>query len=133
MCIRDRIKEGYLYGRGSMDMKGLGIIHLMALLTLKRQQAPLTRDLLLLATADEESGGQDGARWMIANHWDEMRPEYVFDEGGFGARDVLAADGRLVFSVSVAEKKILWARLTASGTAGHGSQPMPDNANATLL
>jgi acetylornithine deacetylase/succinyl-diaminopimelate desuccinylase-like protein len=85
-----------------------------------------------MATADEETGGEWGARWLIANHWDRLNPELVLDEGGFGARDILAADGRLVFGISVAEKKMLWLRLTAEGTAGHGSQPMADNANVLL-
>lgn len=119
---------GYILGRGSMDMKSLGVIHLESLLLLKRTGTPRNRDLLLMASADEESGGEAGARWMIANHWADLDPEFVLDEGGFGARDVLAADGRLVFAVSVAEKRPLWLRLVATGTAAHGSQPVPDNA-----
>ena len=109
-------------------MKSLGVIHLEALLLLKRLEAPRNRDLLLLATADEETGGTAGARWMIANHWSDLNPEFVLDEGGFGARDLLAADGRLVFAVSVAEKVPLWLKLTTTGTAAHASQPLPDNA-----
>ncbi len=126
------IRDGYMYGRGSVDMKDIGVIHLLSLIELKRQHVPRVRDILLMASADEESGGEHGARWMIEHHWDELDPEYVLDEGGFGARDVLAADGRLVFGVSVAEKKMVWGRLVASGTAGHGSQPIPDNANDRL-
>jgi len=126
------IRDGYLYGRGSVDMKDIGVIHLLAMVNLKRQKVPLVRDVLLMASADEESGGEHGAKWMIEHHWADLAPEYVLDEGGFGARDVLAADGRLVFGVSVAEKKILWGRLVATGTAGHGSQPISDNANDAL-
>ncbi len=127
------IHDGYLYGRGAMDMKGLGVIHLLAFINLHRQRAPISRDVILLATADEETGGQDGARWMIQNHWRALDPEYVLDEGGFGSRDILAADGRLVFAVSVAEKKMLWLRAVGNGTAGHGSQPIDDNANDRLV
>ncbi len=127
------IRDGNLYGRGAMDMKGLGVIHLLAFVQLKRQGVPLSRDVLLLATADEETGGAGGARFMIEHHWDEMAPEYVLDEGGFGARDILAEDGRLVFSISVGEKKILWVKVVAEGTAGHGSQPTHDNANLRLM
>jgi len=127
------IRDGFLYGRGAMDMKGVGIIHLLAFMLLKRMQIPLSRDVILMATPDEETGGAAGARYMIASHWDALNPEYVLDEGGFGARDVLAADGRLVFGISVAEKKMLWLSLAASGTAGHGSQPIPDNANDALV
>ncbi len=127
------IREGLLHGRGALDMKATGIMHVLALLTLKRQNVPLGRDLLLLATADEETGGHDGARWMIERHWQRLEPEYVLDEGGFGARDVLGADGRLVFGISVGEKTILWTRVRAAGTAGHGSQPIPDNAGEALV
>ncbi|HKY32352.1 MAG TPA: M20/M25/M40 family metallo-hydrolase [Candidatus Polarisedimenticolia bacterium] len=127
------LKDGFVHGRGAADMKGAGILHLLAMLTLKRQAAPLSRDLLLLATADEETGGHGGALWMIEHHWEQMDPEYVLDEGGFGSRDLLAADGRLVFAVSVAEKKLLWLKLRAEGTAGHGSQPTQDNPNELLV
>ena len=127
------IRNGFLYGRGAMDMKGVGVIHLLAFVLLKRMQVPLARDVILMATPDEETGGAAGAQFMIEKHWDELNPEYVLDEGGFGARDVLAADGKLVFGISVAEKKMLWLALKAAGTAGHGSQPIPDNANDALV
>jgi len=126
------VRDGYLHGRGAVDMKGVGAVHLMTLIALKRQNVPLTRDVLFVATADEETGGEFGARWLIENHWDRLDPEYVLDEGGFGARDVLPASGKLTFGISVAEKKILWLKLTARGTAGHGSQPMADNPNVLL-
>jgi acetylornithine deacetylase/succinyl-diaminopimelate desuccinylase-like protein len=126
------MKDDQIYGRGAADMKGVGVLHLLAFLTLKRQSIPLSRDVLLLATADEETGGLGGARWMIEHQWSDLDPEYVLDEGGFGARDVLAADGRLVFSVAVGEKKMMWVKLTATGTAGHGSQPTEDNPNDLL-
>ena len=126
------VRDGYLYGRGSVDMKQVGVIHLLTLAALKRSEVPLKRDVVFLATADEETGGHQGARWMIEHHWDDLAPEYVLDEGGFGARDVLGAAGRLVFGVSVAEKKVLWLKLIATGTAGHGSQPTADNPNVLL-
>jgi len=114
-----------------MDMKGLGIAHLMAFFQLKRQHVPLGRDVILLAEPDEEVGGAMGARWMIANHFAELDPEYVLDEGGFGSSD-LFAPGRLVYGISVAEKKIVWLRVRAEGTAGHGSQPHDQNPNDRL-
>ena len=125
------IRGGDLWGRGSMDMKGLGIAHLMAFFQLKRQHVPLGRDVILLAEPDEEVGGAMGARWMIANHFAELDPEYVLDEGGFGSSD-LFAPGRLVYGISVAEKKIVWLRVRAEGTAGHGSQPHDQNPNDRL-
>ena len=80
-------KDGHIWGRGAMDMKGTGTLHLYAFLTLHRQKIPLNRDIVLMAVADEEVGGELGARFMIENHYDEIDPEYVLDEGGFGSRD----------------------------------------------
>jgi acetylornithine deacetylase/succinyl-diaminopimelate desuccinylase-like protein len=69
---------------------------------------------------------------MRDHHYQELDPEYILDEGGFGSRDNFAA-GRLVFGISVAEKKILWLKLVAEGTAGHGSQPHDDNPNDRMV
>jgi len=126
------IQNGELWGRGSMDMKGLGVAHLLAFLTLKRQNVPLTRDVILMAVPDEEVGGQLGARWMITNHFAELDPEYVLDEGGFGSQDLFSA-GKLVFGISVAEKQIAWMKVRAEGVAGHGSQPHDQNPNDRLV
>lgn len=127
------IQDGMLYGRGSVDMKSLGVMQLLTFIALKREQAPLEHDLLLLATADEETGGEGGATWMIQHQWPEVQATYVLDEGGIGTRDLFSADGKLIFGVAVGEKQILWARLVATGTSGHGSQPIEDNANDRLV
>jgi acetylornithine deacetylase/succinyl-diaminopimelate desuccinylase-like protein len=121
-----------LWARGSMDMKGIGIAHVMAFLELKRQHVPLARDVILLADPDEEVGGALGAKWMIANHLAELDPEYVIDEGGFGSRD-LFAPGKLVYGIATAEKKIVWLKVRAEGVAGHGSQPNDQNPNDRLV
>ena len=126
------IQDNELWGRGAMDMKGQGIAHLLAFLRLKRERVPLSRDVILLAEPDEEVGGALGARWMIANHYAELDPEFVIDEGGFGSRDLFAA-GKLVYGISVAEKKIVWLKLRAEGVAGHGSQPNDQNPNDRLV
>jgi len=126
------IVGGELWGRGSMDMKGLGVAHLLAFLELKRQHVALTRDVILLAEPDEEVGGALGARWMIANHFAELDPEYVLDEGGFGSRD-LFTPGKLVYGISVAEKKLIWLKVRAEGISGHGSQPIEQNPNDHLV
>jgi acetylornithine deacetylase/succinyl-diaminopimelate desuccinylase-like protein len=120
-----------LWGRGALDMKGQGVAQIVAFLTLKRQRVPLNRDVILLAESDEEVGGAMGARWMIANHYAELDPEYVIDEGGFGSRD-LFAPGKLVYGIAVAEKKIVWLKVRAEGVAGHGSQPHDQNPNDRL-
>src|SRR5207245_2743743 len=126
------IQGNELWARGAMDMKGQGIAQVLAFLRLKRERVPLNRDVILLAEPDEEVGGALGARWMIANHYAELDPEYVIDEGGFGSRD-LFAPGRLVYGLSVAEKKIVWLKLRAEGVAGHGSQPTDQNPNDRLV
>src|SRR5260370_4483477 len=90
------------------------------------------RDIVMISTADEESGGERGIQWMIANHYADIDSEYVLDEGGMGSRDALAPN-KLVFGVSVGDKVLMWLRLRAKGTAGHGSQPGPDNPNLILL
>jgi acetylornithine deacetylase/succinyl-diaminopimelate desuccinylase-like protein len=126
------IADGAIWGRGAMDMKGPGVAHLYAFIALKRAAVPLDRDVILMAVPDEEIGGTLGALWMRDNHYKEIDPEYIIDEGGFGSRDLFAA-GKLVFGISVAEKKILWLKLTAEGVAGHGSQPHDDNPNDRLV
>ena len=126
------IAENALWGRGAMDMKGPGVAHLYAFIALRRSGVPLDRDIILMAVPDEEIGGNLGALWMRDNHYQEFAPEYILDEGGFGSRD-LFTPGKLVFGISVAEKKILWLKLTAEGVAGHGSQPHDRNPNDRLV
>jgi acetylornithine deacetylase/succinyl-diaminopimelate desuccinylase-like protein len=126
------IADGKIWGRGAMDMKGQGVAQIYAFITLARQRVPLDRDILLMAVPDEEIGGGLGAAWMRENHYAELDPEYIIDEGGFGTRD-LFAPGKLVFGISVAEKKMLWLKLTAEGVAGHGSQPHAKNPNDRLV
>jgi acetylornithine deacetylase/succinyl-diaminopimelate desuccinylase-like protein len=126
------IQDGQIWGRGTLDMKGIGVEHIMALATLKQSGIVPPRDIVMLCTADEETNGTLGIRWMIDNHFADIDAEYVLDEGGFGTRDILAP-GKLVFGIAVAEKQSVWLRVRARGTAAHGSQPIPDNANVTLL
>ena len=126
------LSDGKIWGRGSIDMKGLGVVQLMAFLSLKRQHVALDRDVIMMAVPDEEVGGALGAQWMRANHYAELDPEYIIDEGGFGSRD-LFAPGKLVFGISLAEKKIMWLKLRAEGVAGHGSQPHDQNPNDRLI
>ena len=126
------IRDGQMWWRGTLDMKSTGIIQLTALILLKQLGITPARDIVFVATCDEETGGVLGAAWMIQNHWDEMNPEYVLDEGGVGSRNVYS-DGKLTFGISVADKQVLWLKLRATGTSGHGSQPIADNANDLLI
>jgi acetylornithine deacetylase/succinyl-diaminopimelate desuccinylase-like protein len=126
------IINGEIWGRGAMDMKSIAIQQIVALVTLKKAGITPARDIVMLSTADEENNGTYGIRWMIDNHFSDIDAEYVLDEGGFGTRSILAAD-KLVFGIEVGEKQTFWLRVRAQGTAAHGSQPIPDNANVTLL
>ncbi len=124
--FRGAIQDGYVWGRGALDMKGEAITQLMTLLTLKRAGVPLKRDVIFLATADEEIGGGVGAGWFVENHPDLVQDaEFLLNEGG-----VIRADqaGRIeYYGVGTTEKSPFWLDVTARGTAGHGSRPTPDN------
>lgn len=125
------IRDGYVYGRGAIDMKGMGILQLLALNLLQQHQPRRSRDIIFFAAADEEKGGKFGAQWMIEHHWPEMEAEYVWDEGGFGLRDFFGPQP--VFTVAVAEKKDLWLKVIARGEPGHSGMPHENNAINILL
>ena len=119
------VGDGYLYGRGAIDVKSLGVMQIVALDLLRRSGRPLKRDVVLMAVADEEMAGRHGTGWMVDHHWDEIRPEVVWDEGGFGLSGVVG-DG-LVFYAAVAEKQVLWPQLVAHGEPGLASVPRGNN------
>lgn len=124
------VRDGFLYGRGALDTKSLGILHLQAFLALHRSGEPLSRDVVFMATADEEAGGFQGAGWLVEN-----RPElfddvgFVLNEGGGSERD----DGAVTVSVEVTQKVPLWLRLVAEDEAGHGSMPRRRSAVTRLV
>jgi acetylornithine deacetylase/succinyl-diaminopimelate desuccinylase-like protein len=120
------IKDGYIYGRGALDMKGLGILELLAFLEIKRQGLTPCRDIMFLAVADEETGGGQGVQYLLDNYPDEFQADLVINEGGFGLTDVLA--NRPLFMIATAEKGICQVKLTRTGPPGHGSTPHGDNA-----
>jgi len=126
-------KDGYIYGRGALDMKNFGIVQFMTMLLLKKNKIALDRDVVFLAVADEETTGTLGSAWIVRNKWEEIEAEYVLDEGGFGTQGFFTKDKRLIFSVGVAEKKVLWLRLSTSGPSGHGSMPLKENANFIMV
>ena len=126
------VKDGYIWGRGALDMKGPAIAELMTLLALKRNNVALRGDVIFLGTADEEAGGALGAGFLLEKHPDLFaNVGVVLNEGG-GVR--LSKDGTVQsYSVSVAEKTPLWLRLIASGAPGHGSTPGRDAAVNKLV
>ncbi|MEN6475455.1 MAG: M20/M25/M40 family metallo-hydrolase [Syntrophaceae bacterium] len=118
------IKDGFIWGRGALDMKGMGIMQLMALLRAKRNGLKLSRDIIFLAVADEEANGSLGAKWVFENHPEEVACEFVLNEGSYGIVDY-AGLKRPLFPISTAEKGPIWLRIVTRGEAGHGSMP-PD-------
>lgn len=124
------IKNGVIYGRGALDMKGEGLLHLMTMILLKREGPPLSRDVIFLGTADEEVD-DEGSLWMIANKADLFKnAEYVLTEGG---DNLLDGNSVKLVGVDVAEKAPFWLRLTATGLPGHGSRPVADSATNRLI
>ncbi len=123
------VAGGYVWGRGTLDTKSLGIIHLVALEQLRKEGLTFRRPVIFLAVADEEVGGEKGMAWLVEHHAKDLDPEWIWDEGGMGLR--LKGD-KVMFGIAVAEKKVLWLRLVAHGESGHGSLPNPENPNARL-
>ena len=119
------IVEGDIYGRGALDMKGLGLLEAMVLVMLHREKVPLRRDVLFVATADEEVG-MLGASWLIEHKRDLLaNADCLLTEGG----ENLVENGQIkFFGVDTAEKAPYWLRLRATGQPGHGSRPLPDSA-----
>ena len=120
------VKDGYVWGRGALDMKGEAIAQLMTLIILKRAAVPLKRDIIFLATSDEEIGAGVGAGWFVETHADLIRDaEFLITEGGTIRAD---ARGRIeYYGIGTTEKSPFWLDVTARGTSGHGSRPTPDN------
>jgi acetylornithine deacetylase/succinyl-diaminopimelate desuccinylase-like protein len=118
------VKDGYVWGRGALDMKGHGIIQLMTIIAIKRAGIVLPRDIVFIGNADEESDGL-GARTLIQRHPDLLSDvEYLLTESG-GSR-VVSGKVRW-FGINVGEKQVYWHKLVVKGRASHGSRPTPDN------
>jgi len=124
------IRDSYVYGRGALDMKSHGILHLATFLALHRDETPLNRDVVFMATADEESGSAMGMGWLVRN-----RPKafagvgLALTEGGHGT---IVGD-RIALGVEVTQKVPLWLRLESTGPAGHGSTPNVTSAVGKLI
>ena len=124
------IDGGYVHGRGAIDMKDFDAMVLSVLRARVRAGAPPRRPVVLAFTADEEGGSGDGAHWLVDEHADLLADctEAVGEVGGFST---VVGDQRL-YLVETGEKGLGWMRLTAHGTAGHGSMRHPDNAVTRL-
>ena len=123
------IKDGYLYGRGAIDDKGMLATHLETMLLLKRQVidkgGSLSRDVIFVANSDEEQGGDYGMGWLIKNHPELIKAEFALNEGG---RTRIVGGKRLYVAVQNTEKVSHVVTVTAHGPGGHASVPLEGNA-----
>jgi acetylornithine deacetylase/succinyl-diaminopimelate desuccinylase-like protein len=119
------IQGGYLYGRGSIDDKGMTAANVAVFVALKRSGARLNRDVILLAEGDEEAGGTDGMEFAVDKHWDKIAAGYAINEGG----RVVTKDGKTQYiGIQASEKVMVNVDVIATGTSGHASMPRSDNA-----
>lgn len=123
-------RDGFIYGRGALDTKGLGIMHLLGLGLLRASGRPRNRDVFYLAVADEEANSAAGMICALRQWGERLAGATAWGEGGFGVQGVFGAAP--FFGVAVAEKQSLTLRLTAHGQSGHGSAPHRQNANEIL-
>lgn len=119
------MKEGYIFGRGALDDKSMLAANLATIVALKRSNARLNRDVIFLATDDEEGGGDASIRTLIAKNWDKFAAGYAINEGG----EVVAKGGKVQYvAVQASEKVSVNVAVIAKGTAGHASIPTKENA-----
>jgi len=123
------IRDGYLYGRGAIDDKGMLAANVMTMLLLQRRIArldlELQRDVIFVTTSDEETGGRDGMEWLVTNHRDLLDAEFAINEGG---RTRIIEGGRRYLAIQTAEKIPHQVTVTARGPAGHAAIPLEGNA-----
>ncbi|MFY9531216.1 MAG: M20/M25/M40 family metallo-hydrolase [Candidatus Acidiferrales bacterium] len=123
------IKDGYLYGRGTIDDKGATAANVAVIVALKRSSARLNRDVIVLAEGDEEQGGETGMIFAVQKHWDKVASGYALNEEG----RVMVKGGKVQYiGVQATEKVPVNIQVIASGTSGHASVPRPDNPVAHL-
>jgi acetylornithine deacetylase/succinyl-diaminopimelate desuccinylase-like protein len=118
------VRDGFLYGRGARDDKGMTIVNLEVFLQLARLKIPLDRDVIYVAEAGEEGASYLGIDFLVEKHWDKIECEFALNEGG----GIYEEDGKITaVRVATAEKVPRPLMLTAKGTSGHGSRPRADN------
>lgn len=118
------LKDGYIWGRGSIDDKSMLAANLAAFVALKRGGVHLNRDVIFLGTADEEQFGDASLKMVVAKYWDKIAAGYAINEGG----QVVLKNGKVEYvAVQVSEKVSVDINLTATGKGGHSSTPTKDN------
>jgi acetylornithine deacetylase/succinyl-diaminopimelate desuccinylase-like protein len=130
-----KVWDGFVWGRGALDAKGLTVTHLLTLIELAESGEELDRDIIFLATPDEETGGKLGAGWIAKNHPELFEGAgYLLTEGG-GIRESSELEGErpALWGVTLTEKAPCWLELRAHGRGGHSSTPKPDAAVPRLI
>jgi acetylornithine deacetylase/succinyl-diaminopimelate desuccinylase-like protein len=123
------IEKGCIWGRGTLDCKNSVALWMMVLILLKRSGIRPKRDVIFLATADEEADQRLGMEWMVDHHYELIDAESALSEGGgFG----ISVMDKTYYTYQSAEKGIVWLRITARGAAGHASVPQSDNPTPKL-
>jgi acetylornithine deacetylase/succinyl-diaminopimelate desuccinylase-like protein len=118
------VKSNYVYGRGTIDDKGMTVANLAALIALKRSGAHLNRDVIFLAEGDEENGGEFGMKFAVEKHWDKIACGFAINEDG----EVSVANGKVQYvGIQTSEKVAVNVDVIAKGTSGHASVPRKDN------
>lgn len=123
------IHDGYLWGRGAIDMKQMAVMSALVAMKLKREKVPLDRDVIFAGVADEEAGCDLGSKFLVDHHPELVRAEYALGEAG---AFTVHLGGAAIYPIQVAEKGAVWIRMRAHGGAGHGSMPREDNAVIAL-
>ena len=117
-------RDGFFYGRGSIDDKAMAAIFVALAIEMAREKTPLRRDLIVALTADEEGGGDNGARWLVEEHRELVDAGLVINEGGHAA---LRGGKPLYTALQAAEKTPMNFELVARDSGGHSSRPTPGN------
>lgn len=120
------LSDGFVWGRGTLDMKGIAVMHAVAAAELARTGRPRSREVIVVVAADEEAGGAEGARWLVEEHaslvglGDRRPPPEVLSEGSYGLTGVLREP---VVPIAVGEKTAVWLEIECVGESGHGALP----------
>lgn len=126
------LHDDVIWGRGALDMKGMGIMELMTMLVMRRHGLEPDRDIVMVAVADEEEGGIHGAHHLMAKHPEILQSEWTFNEGAYGFSEFMGKKATII-GLAPSEKSPCWLRLKAKGHPGHASVPHNKNALAHLV
>ena len=126
------VRDGVIWGRGALDMKGMGVMELLVTLLAKRHGVPLARDIVIVAVADEEEGGHKGIHFLRDTAPELLEASWVFNEGAYGLSEFMGGTTKF-FGFCPTEKSPCWIKLVARGAPGHASVPHANNAVARLV